>query len=62
MNKRKAIICTILYIIVVTVALTALRFAESPINGINLYQLVMCVIGSIWVCASVIKFYEWLVK
>ena len=62
MRKWKAIICTILYVIVITVVLTASLFVKSHVNGISLYQLIMCTIGGLWIGNSVMKFYEWLRK
>lgn len=62
MDKKKAIVCTILYVIALTSILTASWFVKSKIAEINLYQLIMCAIGSIWVGNSVVKFYDWLIK
>ena len=61
MKKLKAVICTILYVIVITVILTASWFIKSHMNGISLYQLIMCAIGNMWVGTSIMKFYEWLI-
>lgn len=62
MSKCKAIICTTLYIIVITAVLTVSWFVKSHLNGISLYQFIMCVAGNMWFGTSVIKFYEWLRK
>ena len=62
MSKKKAVVCTILYAIVITVVLTASFFIKSAVNGISLYQLIMSVIGNMWIGNSVVKFYEWLRK
>lgn len=62
MSKKKAVVCTILYVIVITVVLTVSWFVKSHVNGISLYQLIMCTIGSMWIGTSVMKFYEWLRK
>lgn len=62
MDKKKAIVCAILYVIALTSILTASWFVKSKIVEINLYQLIMCTIGSIWVGNSVVKFYDWLIK
>ena len=62
MRKKKAVVCTILYAIVITVVLTASFFIKSAVNGISLYQLIVSMIGSMWLGNSVVKFYEWLRK
>lgn len=62
MRKKKAVVCTILYAIVITVVLTASFFIKSAVNGISLYQLIVSAIGNMWIGNSVAKFYEWLRK
>ena len=62
MSKKKAVVCTILYVIVIIVVSTASLFIKSPVNGISLYQLIVSMIGSMWLGNSVVKFYEWLRK
>lgn len=62
MSKMKAIICTILYVIALTVVLTISFFIKSEVIGISLHQLILCTIGSMWIGNSVMKFYEWLRK
>lgn len=62
MNKKKAVVCTILYVIVITVILTASFFIKSTIIEISLYQLIVNVIGNMCIANSVPKFYEWLRK
>lgn len=62
MSKKKAVICTILYVIVITVVLTASFFIKSVVNGISLYQLIVGAIGNMWLGSSVAKFYDWLRK
>ena len=62
MRKKKAVVCTILYAIVITVVLTASFFIKSAVNGISLYQLIVSMIGNMWIGNSVAKFYELLRK
>jgi zinc transporter ZupT len=62
MSKKKAILCTVLYAIVLVVALTVAFFIKSDVTGISLYQLVMNVIANAWIGCSVDKFYRWLLK
>lgn len=62
MSKKKAILCTVLYAIVLVVVLTVAFFVKSDTNGISLYQLMMNVIANAWIGCSVGKFYKWLLK
>ena len=62
MGKKKAVICTILYVLILTIILTASFFVKSELNGITLYQLIVSVIGNMWLGNSVVKFYEWLMR
>ena len=62
MSKKKAVVCTILYVIVITVVLTASFFIKNSATGTSLYQLIVSMIGNMWICNSVAKFYEWLRK
>lgn len=62
MSKKKAILCTVLYIIVLVVSLTASFFIKNNEYGISLYQLITGVIANAWLGCSVEKFYKWLLK
>lgn len=62
MSKKKAILCTVLYVIVLVVVLTVAFFIKSDTTGISLYQLIMNVIANAWIGCSVDKFYKWLLK
>lgn len=62
MNQWKSIICTILYVIMITVVLTVSWFVKNEKLGISLYQLILNVIANMWIGTSVVKFYEWLRK
>lgn len=59
MNKFKAIICTILYAVVLIVALIVAH-SINGVCGINLYQLIMNAIANAWLGYSVVKFYTWI--
>ena len=59
MNKLKAIICTILYAVVLIVALIV-TYSINGVYGINLYQLIMNMIANAWLGYSVVKFYTWI--
>lgn len=62
MSKKKAIICTVLYAIVLVVLLTVSFFIKNNEYGISLYQLITGMIANSWLGCSVGKFYEWLLK
>lgn len=62
MSKKKAFVCTILYVIVLVGILTASFFVKKEAYGISLYQLIMTIIANIWLGCSITKFYEWLIK
>ena len=62
MSKNKAIVCTILMIIVVFVVLTVSHFISNEELGINLYGIITSCITYLWVYEFLKKFYEWLIK
>ena len=62
MDKKKAVICTILYVIVISVIMTVSWFVRNEELGISLYQLIVGVIANMCLGNSVAKFYEWLRK
>ena len=62
MGKKKAVICTILYVVVLVVILTASFFIKNEEHGISLYQIIMYTIANMWIGSSVEKFYKWLTK
>ena len=62
MSKKKAAICTILYVVVLVGILTASFFIKNDEYGISLYQLIMNAVANMWIGSSIWKFYDWLVK
>lgn len=62
MDKKKAVICTILYVIVISVIMTVSWFVRNEELGISLYQLIVGIIANMYLGNSVVKFYEWLTK
>jgi hypothetical protein len=62
MNKQKAILCTVLYAIVLIAVFTFAIFVKNEEYGISLYQVFMYAIANAWLGNSIIKFYEWLKK
>lgn len=62
MSKKKAIVCTILYIVVVLLLLTLSNYIRNDNLGISLYQLIMYAIAGVSISISVEKFYNWLIQ
>lgn len=62
MSKNKAIVCTVLYAIVLVVSLIASFFIKNNAYGISLYQIITGMIANAWLGCSVEKFYKWLLK
>ena len=60
MENRKAIVCTVLYAVVIIGLLTASIFIRNEEHGISLYQLIMCIIANTWLGNSIKRFYDWL--
>ena len=61
MEKKKAIVCAVLYAIVIIGALTCSFFVKNDEFGLSLYQLITGCIANAWLGCSVKKFYDWLV-
>ena len=62
MSKNKAILCTMLMMIVVAVVLTLSYFVRNEEYGLNLYNILMSAIAYIGIGNLLGKFYEWLIK
>ena len=62
MDKKKALICTFLYVAVVGSILVLSVFVRNDESGISLYQLIMYAVSSLTIGKSVEKFYNWIVK
>lgn len=62
MSKKKAIVCTVLYVVMLVGVLTASFFIKNDEYGISLYQIIVGVIANSWLGCSVEKFYKWLTK
>ena len=60
MNKRKAIICTLLFAVVLIGTIIGTMFIES--KYINLYELLANYAVMVWAYNQIGKFYNWLVK
>ena len=61
MSKWIARLCTALFVIVLTVILTASFFVKNE-YGISLYQIIISAIGYMWIGEHIEKFYQWLIK
>lgn len=62
MSKNKAIICTILLLIIISVMLTLSYFVRNEEYGLNLYNIIMSSIAYVEIGTFLRKFYEWLIK
>lgn len=60
MEKKKAIVCTILYATVIIGLLTGSIFIKNEELGIGLYQLIMYAIANVCIGNSIKKFYDWM--
>ena len=60
MEKKKAIVCTALLVVVIVVALTASHFVKGEEIGISLYNIVMSAMGYWYIGERIDKFYKWL--
>ena len=61
MNKKKSIVCTILFAVIIVGAYVGTIFIKSHF-GFSLYEIVAPVISSFWICERIEKFYSWLIK
>lgn len=59
MSKWKAIICTALIVVAMTVVLTTSFFIKNY-YGVTLYQIIISAIAYLWIGEHIEKFYEWL--
>lgn len=62
MEKKKAIVCTALLVVVIVVALTASHFVRGEETGINLYNIIMSAMGYCYIGERIEKFYKWLME
>lgn len=62
MEKKKAIICTALLVIVIVAVLTASHFIKGEETGISLYGIIMSAMGYWYIGERIEKFYKWLMN
>lgn len=60
MENKKAIVCTVLYSVVIVGALVGSVFIRNDELGISLYELAIHTIAIVCIINSIKKFYEWL--
>jgi hypothetical protein len=61
MNKKKALVCTILFTIVLFVLIHC-TFMIKNHWGDSLYSLISSCICWVWIGERIVKFYDWLIK
>ena len=59
-SKKKAIVCTVLYVAVIVGLLTCSYFIRNEKFGISLYQIIMYAIANICIGNSISRFYDWM--
>lgn len=62
MEKKKAVICTILFAVVILSIETALCFVRPHDSEISLFLAFSPVITGLWISERIMDFYKWLVK
>lgn len=62
MNKKKAVVCTILLSVVVGIALIGSIFVENKniLTSYNLYYIILSVFGFVKIYELIGKFYHWI--
>ena len=62
MTKKKAVICTIMFAIMVVGTCIALMFVKPYESEISLFHFFCpCIVGN-WIGERINKFYDWLMK
>lgn len=61
MNKKKSVICSIFFAIVLTGVFVATWFIETY-DGVKLLYILSMATAIMWISDCVIKFYHWLMK
>ena len=61
MENKKAIVCTVLYTVVIIGAMIGSIFIRNEELGISLYEIAIHAIAIICIINSVKRFYNWLV-
>lgn len=61
MNKKKAVICTTLFSVVMLAMYVSMFFIKNK-SGVGLWQPATCCITGLWMGERIKKFYDWLIK
>lgn len=61
MSKKKAIICTILFAIVICAVFFSTFFIGKD-SEIKLWAVITCCVTGNWIANCIMKFYDWLTK
>lgn len=59
MNKKKSIVCTTLFAIIIISVYVSTMFIKSHF-GFSLYEVVAPIICGLWIGERIKKFYSWL--
>jgi hypothetical protein len=62
MDKRKAIVCTSLFVVVLMSAFIGSFFVKNADGTLVLFDLFAWIITARWIADSIAKFYKWLMK
>ena len=62
MNKKKAVICTILFAIVFITILICTSFIKSYNGSFSLFTLISAFVTGRWTSHCIEKFYKWISK
>lgn len=62
MEKKKAIVCTILFAIVIVVIAICSLFIRSADRSVSLFTVLSYIITGGWLSNCVDKFYKWLMN
>ena len=61
MDKKKAIVCTILFAIVIITIVIGSYFIKKDSGSCLGYHISACISG-LWIADKIEKFYKWLIK
>ena len=62
MDKKKTIVCTVLFSIVLISAFACSFFIKNTDGTLVLFDLISWIITAKWISDSISKFYKWLMK
>lgn len=62
MCKKKAVLCTVLFIVAIIVILVLSSFCKNEEIGVDLFHIIIYITSTWWFLGLVEKFYKWLCK